>query len=103
MWSVSTAGVERETHPPFPTAGLTQAPSDSFRPSVSAHATDPDVALLARLREGDEQAFRKLVQRYHAPMLGVARLHVRDLQAAEDVVQETWMAVVKGLERFEER
>jgi RNA polymerase sigma-70 factor, ECF subfamily len=70
---------------------------------VSAHAADPDVALLARLRAGDEQAFRALVQRYHASMLRVARLHVRDAQAAEEVVQETWMAVVKGLERFEER
>jgi RNA polymerase sigma-70 factor (ECF subfamily) len=44
-----------------------------------------------------------LVERYNATMLRVARLHVRDHQAAEEVVQETWLAVVKGLERFEER
>ena len=44
-----------------------------------------------------------LVERYNATMLRVARLHVRDRQAAEEVVQETWLAVVTGLERFEER
>ena len=64
---------------------------------------DPDLALLAALREGDEQAFRTLVQRHQRTMLKVARLHVRDAQAAEEVVQETWMAVVSGLERFEGR
>jgi RNA polymerase sigma-70 factor (ECF subfamily) len=66
-------------------------------------SADPDAELLARLRSGDERAFRTLVERYSATMLRVARLHVRDRQAAEEVVQETWLAVVKGLERFEER
>ena len=66
-------------------------------------SVDPDAELLARLRCGDELAFRTLVERYSATMLRVARLHVRDRQAAEEVVQETWLAVVKGLERFEER
>ncbi len=66
-------------------------------------SADPDVELLARLRRGDELAFRTLVERYTGTMLRVARLHVRDRQAAEEVVQETWLAVVKGLERFEER
>jgi RNA polymerase sigma-70 factor (ECF subfamily) len=66
-------------------------------------SVDPDAELLARLRRGDELAFRTLVERYSAAMLRVARLHVRDRQAAEEVVQETWLAVVRGLERFEER
>jgi RNA polymerase sigma-70 factor (ECF subfamily) len=66
-------------------------------------SADPDAELLARLRCGDELAFRTLVERYTALMLRVARLHVRDRQAAEEVVQETWLAVVKGLERFEGR
>ncbi len=55
------------------------------------------------MRRGDERAFRTLVDRYSATMLRVARLHVRDRQAAEEVVQETWLAVVRGLERFEGR
>ena len=64
---------------------------------------EADGELLSRLRDGDEQAFRALVTRYNATLLRVARLHVRDGQAAEEVVQETWLAVVYGLERFEER
>jgi RNA polymerase sigma-70 factor (ECF subfamily) len=66
-------------------------------------SADPEAELLARLRCGDEIAFRTLVERYSTTMLRVARLHVRDRQAAEEVVLETWLAVVKGLERFEER
>jgi RNA polymerase sigma-70 factor, ECF subfamily len=66
-------------------------------------SVDPDAELLARLRSGDEHAFRTLVERYSATMLHVARLHVRDRQAAEEVVQETWLAVIKGLDRFEGR
>ncbi len=67
------------------------------------HDPDPDAALLQRLRSGDEQAFAALVARDHQTMLRVARLYVRDAQAAEEVVQETWLVVVKGLAGFEER
>jgi RNA polymerase sigma-70 factor, ECF subfamily len=70
---------------------------------VAPITADPDTELLIRLRSGDEQAFRALVERHNAMLLRVARMHVRDRQAAEEVVQETWLAVVKGLERFEER
>jgi RNA polymerase sigma-70 factor (ECF subfamily) len=66
-------------------------------------STDPDAQLLTSLRCGDEIAFRTLVERYSATMLRVARLHVRDRQVAEEVVQETWLAVINGLDRFEER
>jgi len=80
------------------------APRYSVRASVTRQVpVDPDAELLTRLRRGDEHAFRTLVERYSATMLHVARLHVRDRQAAEEVVQETWLAVIRGLERFEER
>ena len=80
------------------------APRYSVRAAVTRQVpVDPDAELLTRLRRGDEHAFRTLVGRHHATMLRVARLHVRDRQAAEEVVQETWLAVVQGLERFEER
>ena len=62
-----------------------------------------DLALVEALRGGDETAFLTLVERYQAPLIRLAQLYVRDRAAAEDVVQETWLAVVRGIERFEGR
>jgi RNA polymerase sigma-70 factor, ECF subfamily len=64
---------------------------------------DPDDALLARLRDGDEQAFAALVDAYDAQLRRLARQFVRTDALAADVVQETWLAVVRGLDRFEGR
>ena len=66
-------------------------------------AVDPDVDLLARVRSGDETAFVVLVNRYHGSMLRVARSYVPSEAIAEEAVQETWMGVVRGIERFEGR
>jgi RNA polymerase sigma-70 factor (ECF subfamily) len=62
-----------------------------------------DEALLHRLRSGDESAFRELVSRYHTTLVRVARYHVDSDAAAEDVAQDTWIAVMKGVHRFEGR
>jgi RNA polymerase sigma-70 factor, ECF subfamily len=62
-----------------------------------------DHALVERLRRGDEEAFMDLVERWSPSMLRVARMYVPTAALAEDVVQETWVAVLSGLERFEER
>lgn len=70
------------------------------RPPVLSRA---DFRLVDALRNGDETAFASLVERHHAAMLRFARLHVRDRAVAEDVVQETWLGVLKGLDRFEGR
>ena len=70
---------------------------------ASARAEDPDAPLLAALRAGDEQAFATLVTRYHATLRRVARSYVSTDAVAEDVVQETWLAVIGGLDRFEQR
>ncbi len=66
-------------------------------------ATDPDAELLERLRAGDEAAFGELVDRYGSSMLRVARMYVPSQAVAEEVVQETWLGVLTGLERFEGR
>jgi RNA polymerase sigma-70 factor (ECF subfamily) len=62
-----------------------------------------DHELVQRLREGDESAFVELIDRYGATMLRVAQMYVRDRASAEEVVQETWLAVLNGIDRFEER
>jgi RNA polymerase sigma-70 factor (ECF subfamily) len=59
--------------------------------------------LLARLRAGDESAFRELVGRHDRAMKRIALTFVRSPSVADEVVQETWLAVIKGLERFEAR
>jgi RNA polymerase sigma-70 factor, ECF subfamily len=60
-------------------------------------------ALVERLRAGDEQAFEALVRRHDAAMRRVARTFVRTDAAADDVVQEAWLGVIRGLEAFEGR
>jgi RNA polymerase sigma-70 factor (ECF subfamily) len=58
---------------------------------------------VARLRAGDESAFAALVERHYGAMLAVARGYVRTRAVAEEVVQEAWLGVLKGIDRFEGR
>jgi RNA polymerase sigma-70 factor (ECF subfamily) len=62
-----------------------------------------DADLLRRLLEGDERAFNELVTRYHKTLIRVARFYVNSDATAEDVAQDTWIAVLRGVERFEGR
>jgi RNA polymerase sigma-70 factor (ECF subfamily) len=67
-------------------------------------APDADDADLVRaLRAGDEEAFMEVVRRYNRLMLRVALGYVRSEAVAEEVVQETWCAVLGGIDRFERR
>jgi RNA polymerase sigma-70 factor, ECF subfamily len=59
--------------------------------------------LIAALREGDEVIFAQLVDQYTPAMLRVARSYAPTHQIAEEVVQETWIALLKGISRFEGR
>ncbi len=76
---------------------------DRFGGEAKEGAGSGDAELVERLRAGDEAAFAELIDRYGSSMLRVARLHVRDRAVAEEVVQETWLAVLNGIERFEGR
>lgn len=63
----------------------------------------PDADLVSRLQSGDGAAFVELVDRYHTPLLRLARTFVANQAVAEEVVQDVWLGVVRGIERFEGR
>jgi RNA polymerase sigma-70 factor (ECF subfamily) len=73
------------------------------RTEPDQHTAEDEVALVAALRAGDEAAFGDLVDRYYGVMLRVARSYVATKEAAEDVVQETFLGVIQGIDRFEQR
>ncbi len=66
-------------------------------------ASDEEIRLIAALRAGDERSFMILVDRYQSTLIRLALLYVGDRAAAEDVVQETWLGVFQGIDRFEAR
>ena len=69
----------------------------------AATHTDDETEFVQALRAGNELAFVALIDRYQPGMLRLARLIVRDVSVAEEVVQEAWLAVLRGLHRFEAR
>jgi RNA polymerase sigma-70 factor (ECF subfamily) len=59
--------------------------------------------MVERLRKGDSRAFRDLVTAHQASLLRLASTFVPSMAVAEEVVQETWIAVIRGIDRFEQR
>ena len=66
-------------------------------------ANSDDTQLLARLRAGDADAFDALVENYHGRLRRLARMFVSTDASADEVVQDTWVAVLDGLAAFEGR
>ena len=64
---------------------------------------DREEGLVARLRSGDEGAFCALVDELHSRLLALAGTITASRALAEDIVQETWLAVIRGLRGFEGR
>lgn len=77
--------------------------ADRYRDLSMTPTPDEDLAMVARLRNRDEQAFALVVDRYTPAMLRVARGYVSSQQVAEDVVQEAWIGVLRGIATFEGR
>jgi len=91
-----------------PDTGLTAPPIPGARESAHGGGTrtgapPKDQALVKQLLAGDEAAFAALVTRYHGPLIRLALAFVADRAVAEEVVQETWLAVLNGLRSFEGR
>src|SRR5256885_2748755 len=76
---------------------------DSYSLRGDLLAEQNEQELVAALRTGDETAFVALVDRYHASLVRLARMYVRQPSVAEEVAQETWLAVLNGIDRFEGR
>ncbi len=72
----------------------------SLLPLGRRAALDEDGELVARLRAGEEQAFVALLARHHASMLRLAQSFVASDAVAEEVVQDTWVGVLRGIEDF---
>src|SRR2546428_7461788 len=66
-------------------------------------ASADDMHLIEQLRSGNEAAFVSLIDRYAPTMLRLAMVYVGTWSVAEEVVQETWVAILEGLNRFEGR
>ncbi len=115
-----TAGTEKRARPDRNRAGLHRqnaaARHDGWTMVGPSHAwsfsdmrgptenlKNDDDGLLARLREGDEGAFRHLFRTHHASMVSFAHSFIRDRTAAEEAVQDTWIAVMAGISSFEGR
>ena len=73
-----------------------------YRKTATSRAQD-EAVLVERLKAGDEQVFDALVTQHHAGLIRMAMSHVADREVAEEVVQDTWMALIEGLDRFEGR
>jgi RNA polymerase sigma-70 factor (ECF subfamily) len=86
---------------PWERVGAQQQNAGSQSPGGVASAED--LRLVEALRSGNESAFVSLVNMYHSLMLRLAMIFVPSETIAEEVVQETWMGVLHGLDRFEGR
>ena len=71
--------------------------------AIASALVDADEVLVGRLQSGDEAAFAELVRRYQPRLLRVAEATVGRGAVAQEVTQDTWLAVFRGVDRFEGR
>jgi len=76
---------------------------DAISPGPRRATAEGEEALVRRLRERDREAFGVLVERHSGSLLRVAQNLVRDRMVAEEVVQETWLGALTGIDSFEAR
>ena len=92
--------------PARPMHGPRRTPAPRTRKARPIHPREvpsPDDDLVERLRAGDPAAFTEIVDGWSPVMLRVARSFVSTEASAEEIVQETWLQMIRGLDRFEGR
>ena len=72
-------------------------------PETLVGATADDQRIIAGLRAGNETTFTEMVDRYNGSLVRVAMRYVPSRAVAEEVVQDTWIGVIEGIDRFEGR
>jgi len=90
---------------------ITYPESSGYSPSIrrtsraikSSGLTKAEDTLIPRLKRGDEGTFDDLVNQHHGTLIRMAMGYVADREVAEEVVQDTWMAVIESINRFEGR
>jgi RNA polymerase sigma-70 factor (ECF subfamily) len=68
-----------------------------------SETTYADAPLVEALRRRDESAFVQIVQQYHGQLLRLAMVYAKSRAVAEEIVQDTWLGVVQGIDTFEGR
>ncbi len=87
----------------FTSASVSQEGTRYSRGVEHALQQQEELQLVEALRAGDERVFEQLVRMYQGTLLRVAQMYVSSRAVAEEVVQETWLAVLNGIDRFEGR
>ena len=77
--------------------------TDETTDAVGSSTSPDEIRLIEALRRGDEAAFLSLVTMHYAAMLRLAQMYVGARAVAEEVIQDTWVGVLQGLDRFEGR
>ena len=75
-------------------------PDSAPEPKTRYELTDPDVRLMLRVRDGDEVAFRELVEKYQARLVGILTHLVSDRETAQDLAQDVFLRVYRARERY---
>jgi len=102
MMALRSGGPHLRLHSRLSTVSSSEASTESDR-SAAPDSSSDDALLIDRLRHGDEAAFRQLVLSHHRALIHVAMHYVSSSAVAEEVVQETWLGVIKGISTFEGR
>ncbi len=82
---------------------MTISSATDLQPDRAFNLAASEQRLIDALRRREEAAFAELIELYHATLLRLAQMYVSDRAAAEEVVQDTWLGVLKGIDRFEGR